>query len=92
MVAQTIESTEKKEEISPIEDLMREHGILHRILLIYDEVLKYLKYPKIKNAILINLVIFNTVTISQQFIENYHQELEEKYISPILVKIPILLT
>src|SRR5689334_4408699 len=27
---------EKAEEISPAEDLMREHGVLNRILLIYD--------------------------------------------------------
>jgi hypothetical protein len=26
-------------EVSPVEDLMREHGVLNRVLLIYDEIL-----------------------------------------------------
>jgi len=29
---------EGEEEVTPTEDLMREHGLLQRILLIYDEV------------------------------------------------------
>src|SRR4051812_18631507 len=29
---------EKEEEVTPLEDLMREHGVLDRILLVYDEV------------------------------------------------------
>ncbi len=37
------ESEKKKEaEVSPPEDLMREHGVLSRILLIYEEILKRL--------------------------------------------------
>ena len=31
---------EKEEEIPPTEDLMREHGVLNRILLIYEEIIK----------------------------------------------------
>jgi hypothetical protein len=30
---------DKVKEVSPVEDLMREHGVLDRILLIYDEIL-----------------------------------------------------
>ena len=30
----------KEEEISPVEDLMREHGVLRRVLLIYEESLR----------------------------------------------------
>ncbi len=33
------ETKSKTEEVSPVEDLMREHGVLDRILLIYDEIL-----------------------------------------------------
>lgn len=40
LVINTVENEEKEVEISPTEDLMREHGILHRILLIYRVALK----------------------------------------------------
>ena len=30
---------EGEEEVSPPEDLMREHGLLRRVLLVYDEIL-----------------------------------------------------
>ena len=30
-------SGEKEEEVTPTEDLMREHGVLNRVLLIYEE-------------------------------------------------------
>lgn len=73
---------ENKIEISPTEDLMREHGVLHRILLIYNDALKYLKGQKLNNCINIYSVIYNTATIAQQFIENYHQKLEEQYVFP----------
>jgi hypothetical protein len=33
-------------EISPIEDLMREHGVLHRILLIYMDIISRLRGGK----------------------------------------------
>ena len=31
---------EKDEEISPAEDLMREHGVLNRVLLVYEEAVR----------------------------------------------------
>jgi hypothetical protein len=37
----------KDEDISPAEDLMREHGLLNRLLLIYDEHLRMLKEDKL---------------------------------------------
>jgi hypothetical protein len=33
------EKKKQVEEVSPVEDLMREHGVLERLLLIYDEIL-----------------------------------------------------
>jgi hypothetical protein len=36
----------KEEEISPVEDLMREHGVLRRVLLIYEESLRRLDTGK----------------------------------------------
>jgi hemerythrin-like domain-containing protein len=73
---------EKKEEVSPAEDLMREHGVLARILLIYDDISmrleKDLKYPP--------QVLTNAAALIRRFVEDYHEKLEEEYIFPRLVK------
>ena len=75
-------TTENKIEISPTEDLMREHGVLHRILLIYKDALNYLQGQKSNNQITIYNVIYNAASIAHEFIENYHQKLEEQYVFP----------
>lgn len=85
MITNTIED---KIEISPTEDLMREHGVLHRILLIYNDALKYLKGQKLNNQINIYCVIYNTASIAHEFIENYHQKLEEQYVFPKFSRSP----
>lgn len=41
-----------------------------------------IKGQKLNNCINIYSVIYNTATIAQQFIENYHQKLEEQYVFP----------
>jgi hypothetical protein len=69
---------ESAEEISPAEDLMREHGVLNRILLIYDTCRLHLvsgeQFP------------IETLTASAQiirsFIEDYHEKLEEDFLFP----------
>lgn len=72
---------QKEEEIPPTEDLMREHGILNRILLIYEEIMRRIQsgpFPK--------KPLVQTLSIIQIFIENYHEKLEEQYIFPIFEK------
>jgi hemerythrin-like domain-containing protein len=68
----------KAEEISPAEDLMREHGVLTRILLIYDDISrrleKDLKYPP--------EVLTGAATLIRRFVEDYHEKLEEDYLFP----------
>jgi hemerythrin-like domain-containing protein len=66
------------EEISPSEDLMREHGVLKRILLIYGEALRRMDAnedlppePRIESA-----------KIIRAFVEDYHEKLEENYLFP----------
>ena len=88
MITNTTENNEKKIEISPTEDLMREHGVLHRILLIYNDALKYLKGQKVNNQVNIYFIIYNTASIAHQFIEDYHQKLEEQYVFPKLSQNP----
>ncbi|WP_416828205.1 hemerythrin domain-containing protein [Ectobacillus polymachus] len=66
--------------IPPTEDLMREHGILKRLLLIYEDVEKRLLGYKSFQPHIVYPVILKSGTIARNFIENYHQELEEHYI------------
>jgi hemerythrin-like domain-containing protein len=72
-------SKEKEAEgISPAEDLMREHGVLSRLLLIYEEVLRNLKANKTFPV----EVLSSSVGIIRRFIEDYHEKLEEEYLFP----------
>ena len=69
---------EKEIEISPVEDLMREHGVLARILLIYDEIISRLhrgtEFPPD--------VLANSTGHIRRFVEDYHEKLEEEYLFP----------
>lgn len=78
------QSMVKKEEfeIPPTEDLMREHGILNRILLIYEEIIKRIHDNRDFPLSALN----QSVEIIQSFIENYHEKLEEDYIFPLFEK------
>jgi len=66
------------EKISPAEDLMREHGVLNRILLIYDEHLKMLteKHP------FDGSILASAADIVRRFVEDYHEKLEEDFLFP----------
>jgi hemerythrin-like domain-containing protein len=65
-------------DVSPAEDLMREHGALSRILLIYDEARHRLDQGKDVDA----LVITQSAGFIRDFIESYHEKLEEKFLFP----------
>jgi hemerythrin-like domain-containing protein len=71
-------------EVTANEDLMREHGILRRILIIYREV-----SPKlVANAAAIDAAaLASAATLFQAFGERYHEQLlEEQHIFPIVRK------
>jgi len=70
-----------EEEIPLTEDLMREHGVLNRLLLIYEEVVK-----RADHATFPQHILAHTLTLVQDFIENYHEKLEEDYIFPLFEK------
>ena len=76
------ESDEKEAEVGPPEDLMREHGVLKRVLLIYGEVLRRLDakqdFPPESLA--------EAAWIIRSFVEDYHEKLEEKLSFPTLRK------
>ena len=76
------EKGDQEKQISPIEDLMREHGVLKRILLIYSDIVRRLMGEKPYDPSLIYPATLSTTNITRKFIEEYHQVLEENYIFP----------
>jgi hemerythrin-like domain-containing protein len=69
---------EEEEEVAPAEDLMREHGVLKRILLIYDEVRERIGAKKAFPA----AAVTDSAKIIRSFIEEYHEKLEEEHLFP----------
>lgn len=65
--------------LSPSEDLMREHGILRRVLLIYEEVIRRID---IGSTLPTTDILPRATRIVRGFVEDYHEKLEEKYIFP----------
>lgn len=68
----------KVSEVSPVEDLMREHGVLSRLLLIYDACLKRMDSG---NAVP-TAELAQATELIRDFIQNYHEKLEEQYVFP----------
>jgi hemerythrin-like domain-containing protein len=66
------------EEVSAAEDLMREHGVLNRILLIYEEGLRRLRAKED----LPPDVFQKPALLVRKFVEDYHEKLEENFIFP----------
>ena len=66
------------EGISPAEDLMREHGVLNRILLIYDEHLRLLTAKRTFDG----SILSGAADIVRHFVEDYHEKLEEDFLFP----------
>lgn len=73
-----IKTIKGEEEVSPAEDLMREHGVLKRVLLIYQEVIERLN---IKSDFPLDTIL-ESATIIRNFIEDYHEKLEEDFLFP----------
>lgn len=69
---------EGEEDISANEDLMREHGLLKRVLLTYDEIVRRIEagqdFPP--------QAVMDGATIIRKFVEEYHEKMEEDYLFP----------
>lgn len=69
---------EEGQKVSPPEDLMQEHGVLNRILLIYDTCRMHLagkeNFPREALA--------GAAGIVRTFVEDYHETQEENYLFP----------
>jgi len=70
------------DEVAPTEDLMREHGVLRRLLLVYGEVVRRIDA---RQAIKPEWVS-SSATIIREFIEDYHEKDEEEHVFPRLQK------
>lgn len=70
------EENGKTESISPPEDLMREHGVLNRILLIYEDFISKLNAQDDFDPASLK----DAAGIIRHFIEDYHEMLEEQYL------------
>ena len=68
--------------VSPTEDLMREHGLLRRLLLVYGEAARRIaaQQPFPSDA------LTRAATIIREFIEDYHERDEEEYVFPAMEK------
>jgi hemerythrin-like domain-containing protein len=72
-------SGEKDEaEVTPPEDLMREHGVLDRLLLVYEAGIRKLS----SNEDFDPAIIASAAEIVRDFIENYHEKSEEEAVFP----------
>jgi hemerythrin-like domain-containing protein len=70
----------KEAEVTPGEDLMQEHGVIERILLIYDEATRRIESgAKVDGA-----VLTGAGTVVRRFVEDYHEKTEEKFVFPRL--------
>lgn len=79
------EQAEKEKDdhkISPAEHLMREHGVLNRILLIYDEHLRILAEKKPFDG----SILASAADIVRHFVEDYHEKVEEDFLTLAFAK------
>ena len=69
----------KEDEVAPAEDLMREHGVLNRVLLVYEEFLRRASAPRPDLA---PETVTEAARVIRGFIEDYHEKLEEDELFP----------
>ena len=71
-------NSEREAEVTPPEDLMREHGVLDRVLLVYEAGLR--KFDA--NDDFDPAVLTGAAQVVRDFIENYHEQSEEEAVFP----------
>lgn len=67
-------------EVSPGEDLMQEHGVLERIVIVYDSAALRIE----RGEPLDPAVVTKAAGIVRRFVEDYHERTEEKFVFPRL--------
>ena len=74
----TAKKEDEDKEVSPPEDLMQEHGLLNRVLLIYDHCRNTLVQGKLPPMD----ALAGAAGIIRTFVEDYHEKQEEDYLFP----------
>ena len=77
-VAGAGDTHDRGDDVSAVEDLMREHGLLERVLGAYAESARRLRAGDrdVRGA------IRDAAAIARSFVEDYHERLEEQYVFP----------
>ena len=86
VAAEERKAGEKEAEVSPPEDLMREHGVLDRVLLIYEAGLRKFAAREEFDPDLLT----QSAQIVRDFIEDYHEKTEEEAVFPRFKKAGML--
>lgn len=73
---------EEEDEATPLEDLMHEHGVLNRLLLVFDEIDRRLVSGHDYSA----APLIAAATIMRDYMEAHHESIEEEFIFPHLAK------
>jgi hemerythrin-like domain-containing protein len=69
--------------VTAVEDLMREHGVVRRVLLVYDEVLRRLDDdPTMIPSIPLD-ALRDVAGLVRRFVEGYHERIEEEELFPL---------
>jgi hemerythrin-like domain-containing protein len=63
-------------EVTPGEDLMQEHGVIERALLIYEEASRRIEHSETLDL----AVVTSTAAIVRRFVEDYHERNEEQFV------------
>jgi hemerythrin-like domain-containing protein len=66
--------------VTPAEDLMQEHGLVERVLLVYEEVARRLEtHAEVEPA-----TLGGATSLVERFIQDYHEKNEEDFVFPAL--------
>jgi hemerythrin-like domain-containing protein len=77
---------EKPDEVGPTEDLMREHGVLNRVLLVYDHFVVQIEQKQDLKPEWVS----SAASIIRTFVEDYHERQEEQFLFPRFEKARVL--
>ncbi|MBV9470610.1 MAG: hemerythrin domain-containing protein [Abitibacteriaceae bacterium] len=77
--SEAAENLDPDKGVTASEDLMKEHGVLNRCLLIYEAGIQ-----RLRNKEEVSPQVFNhTAALIRSFVEEYHEKNEEEYIFPV---------
>ncbi|HEV8112626.1 MAG TPA: hemerythrin domain-containing protein [Planctomycetota bacterium] len=74
------EASSTEAEVTPGEDLMQEHGVLERVLLLYGESVRRMDGKEDMDP----AVVTQAAGIIRRFVEDYHERNEERHVFPRL--------